>query len=87
VRITAHPKGSEFDMVKVARQDKGKTLYIELSIFPCGGAGTTKNLTISCPNQDMRFKTILSDAGLRKFRAKILEFYSRHVVNAPLIAE
>jgi hypothetical protein len=59
-------------MVKVAREGKGKTLYIKLSIFPCGGADPTKNLTISCPDKDTRFKTTLSDAGLRKFKAKVL---------------
>jgi hypothetical protein len=68
-------------MAKVAKQGKGKTLYIELSIFPCGGADSTKNLTISCPDQDTRFKTTLSNAGLKKFRAKILEFYNKYVVS------
>jgi hypothetical protein len=74
-------------MVKVARQGKGKTLYIELSIFPCGDADPTKNLTISCPDQDTRFKTTLSDAGLKKFRTKILEFYNKHVVSQTPIAK
>jgi hypothetical protein len=67
-------------MVKVARQGKGKTLYIELSIFPCGSADPRKNLTISCPDHDTRFKTTLSDAGLKKFKAKVLEFYNTHVL-------
>ena len=74
-------------MVKVARKGKGKTLYIELSIFPCGGADPAKNLTISCPDKDTRFKTTLSDAGLKKFRTKILEFYDKHVVNQNPIAK
>ncbi len=37
-------------MVKVAKKGDGKTLYINLSVFPCGNADPTKNLTISCPN-------------------------------------
>lgn len=66
-------------MAKVSRNGKGKTLYIELSVFPCGKADTTKNLTISCPDADTRFKTSLSDEGLKKFRANILDFYGKYV--------
>ena len=66
-------------MAKVSRNGKGKTLYIELSVFPCGKADTEKNLTISCPDADTRFKTSLSDEGLKKFRANILDFYSKYV--------
>ena len=66
-------------MVKVSKEGKGKTLYLELSIYPCGTAKTTTNLTISCPDKDTRFKTTLSDKGLEKFKEYILEFYSKHV--------
>lgn len=68
-------------MVKVSKDGEGKTLYIELSIYPCGNADPTSNLTISCPDADTRFKTTLSDEGLKKFRANILEFYKRYVLN------
>jgi hypothetical protein len=68
-------------MVKVSRVGKGKTLYIELSVFPCGKADPTTNLTISCPDADTRFKTTLSDNGLKKFRANILEFYKKYVLD------
>ncbi len=68
-------------MVKVAKKGEGKTLYINLSIFPCGNADPTKNLTISCPNEGTRFKTTLSDNGLRKFKKNILKFYKRHVLD------
>ncbi len=67
-------------MVKVSKDGKGKTLYIELSVFPCGTANTATNLTISCPDSDTRFKTTLSDEGLKKFRANILDFYKKYVV-------
>lgn len=67
-------------MVKVSKEGKGKTLYIELSVFPCGEADPAKNLTISCPDVDTRFKTTLSDEGLKKFRANILEFYNKYVI-------
>ena len=68
-------------MAKVSNDGQGKTLYIELSIYPCGNADPTKNLTISCPEIDTRFKTTLSDEGLKKFRDHILSFYSRQVFN------
>ena len=68
-------------MAKIAKLGTGKTLYLELSIYPCGSADPTKNLTISCPDKDTQFKTTLSDAGLRKFRSNILEFYKRHVLD------
>jgi len=68
-------------MAKVSKNGKGKTLYIELSGYPCGAADPTKNLTISCPDIDTRFKTTLSDAGLRKVRTAVLDFYSTHVLH------
>ena len=46
-------------MVKISKGGLGKTLYIELSIYPCGAANPRKNLTISCPDIDTRFKTTL----------------------------
>lgn len=67
-------------MVKISKDGKGKTLYIELSIYPCGNADPTKNLTISCPNKETKFKTTLSDKGLKKFKANVLAFYEKHVL-------
>jgi hypothetical protein len=66
-------------MVKRSKEGTGKTLYIEISIFP-GASDPTKNLTISCPDPDTQFKTTLTDNGLRKFRESILDFYSRYVL-------
>jgi hypothetical protein len=68
-------------MAKVSKDGKGKTLYLKLSIYPCGTADQAKNLTISCPDEDTRFKTTLSDEGLKKFREHILSFYAQHVGN------
>jgi len=68
-------------MVRVSKDGKGKTLYIELSVYPCGTADPTKNLTISCPDKDTRFKTTLSDNGLKKFRENILSFYEQYILN------
>lgn len=68
-------------MARVAKGGKGKTLYIELSVFPCGTADPTKNLTISCPTLDTQFKTTLSDDGLKKFKEQILSFYKKHVLD------
>ena len=67
-------------MAKVSKKGIGKTLYIEISIYPCGSADPTKNLTISCPDKDTQFKTTLSDNGLQKFREYILKFYDKHVL-------
>lgn len=68
-------------MAKVSKEGQGKTLYIEISLFPCGQADPTKNLTISCPDKDTQFKTTLSDDGLKKFKAMMLSFYREHVIN------
>lgn len=68
-------------MVRVSKSGTGKTLYIDLSVYPMGSYDPQKNLTISCPNKDTKFKTTLSDEGLKKFREKILEFYNRHVLD------
>ena len=67
-------------MVKVSKDGKGKTLYINLSIYPCGTANPESILTISCPDADTRFKTTLSEEGLKKFRTNILDFYKKHVL-------
>lgn len=67
-------------MAKVSKEGQGKTLYIELSIYRCGGADPRKNLTISCPAYDTQFKTTLSDKGLKKFKDHILSFYAKHVL-------
>ena len=67
-------------MVRISKNGKGKTLYIELSIYPCGKADPTKNLTISCPHPETMFKTSLSDYGLNKFRNYILRFYREYVI-------
>lgn len=61
-------------MSKVSKT--GKTLYIELSIYPCGTADISKNLTVSCPDKDTLFRTTLSDYGLKKFKKCILNFYN-----------
>jgi hypothetical protein len=68
-------------MAKISKAGEGKTLYIELSVYPCGAADPNKNLTISCPAADTQFKTTLSDEGLQKFKEHILLFYSQHVLN------
>ncbi len=72
-------------MAKVSKKGKGKTLYIKLSIYPCGNANPTKNLTISCPDKDTRFKTTLSDRGLKKFKQAILKFYEKKIMNSVLV--
>ena len=61
-------------MAKVSKLRHGKTLYVEISLYPCGAADPTRNLTISCPNKDTQFKTTLSDDGLKKFRDMMLSF-------------
>ena len=66
-------------MARVSKKGKGKTLYINLSIYPCGKAKTTTNLTISCPDKDTKFKTTLSEKGLNKFKNCLLDFYKKHV--------
>jgi hypothetical protein len=68
-------------MAKVSKDGQGKTLYIEISLYPCGQANPTKNLTISCPGKETQFKTTLSDDGLKKFKAMMLFFYKEHVLN------
>ena len=68
-------------MAKVSKDGQGKTLYIEISLYPCGQADPTKNLTISCPDKDTQFKTTLSDEGLKKFKDMVLSFYEEHVLN------
>ena len=68
-------------MARVSKDGKGKTLYIELSVYPCGTADPTKNLTISCPNEDTRFKTTLTDNGLKNFKENVLQFYEMHVLD------
>lgn len=67
-------------MSKISKNGKGKTLYIRLSVYP-GTTDPRKNLTISCPDKETRFKTTLSDNGLRKFRERVLEFYKDQVLN------
>ena len=63
-------------MARISNEGEGKTLYIKLSVYPCGNADTRKNLTVSCPDKDTKFRTTLSDDGLQKFRDNILEFYN-----------
>lgn len=67
-------------MPKISKNGLGKTLYLELSVYPCGGADPERNLTISCPADDTKFKTTLSDQGLKKFRECILSFYKEHIL-------
>lgn len=68
-------------MRKVSKDGKGKTLYIRLSVYPCGKAAPTKNLTISCPDKATEFKTTLSEYGLKKFRDNILDFYKKEILD------
>jgi len=68
-------------MEKVSKKGKGKTMYIHLSVFPCGKADPRKILTISCPDEETKFKTTLSDNGLRKFREQVLQFYKMLVLD------
>jgi len=71
----------EVVMAKVSKDGQGRTLYIEISLYPCGQADPTKNLTISCPDKDTQFKTTLSDQGLKKFKDMMLSFYEAQVLN------
>jgi len=67
-------------VVEISHKGKGKTLYIKISVYPCGAEDPTKNLTISCPDPDTQFRTTLTDYGLKKFRDHVLTFYSKHVL-------
>jgi hypothetical protein len=67
-------------MGRVSRHGKGKTLYITLSVYPCGNANPQKNLTISCSQKDTEFKSTLSDNGMKKFRKKVLEVYKKQIL-------
>jgi len=67
-------------MRKVSRNGKGKTLYIQLSVYPCGNADPQRNLTISGPDKKTKFRTTLSDYGLKKFRKQVLEFYKTQIL-------
>jgi hypothetical protein len=68
-------------MARVSKDGEGKTLYIEMSIYPAGKTDPTKNLTISCSDEDTKFKVSLTDNGLAKFRELILGFYKEHVLD------
>jgi hypothetical protein len=82
MRISTLGLNKEYNvMAKVSKGGQGKTLYIELSLYPCGQADPRKNLTISCPDKDTQFKTTLSDNGLKKFKEEMLSFYEKHVLN------
>lgn len=70
-------------MGKVSRKGKGKTLYIELSVYPAGNADPARNLTMSCPDENTRFRTTLSDNGLKKFKQLILKFYEEQYWRGP----
>ena len=74
------PYNRRGSMRKVSKDGKGKTLYIRLSVYPCGDADPTNNLTISCPDKTTRFKTTLSEYGLNKFRDSILKFYKTEIL-------
>ena len=67
-------------MQKVSRGGKGKTLYIQLSVYRCGTADPKKNLTISCPTPGTCFRATLSDYGLKRFRELLLRFYGQQVL-------
>ena len=64
----------------VSRAGKGETLTIKLSVFRCGNCDTRTNLTISCSHPDTKFKTTLSEEGLKKFKGNILKYYDVHIV-------
>lgn len=70
-------------MVEISKEGKGKTLYLKISVYRCGDADPTNNLTISCSDPDTQFKTTLSDNGLKKFKEKILSAYSKHILKTP----
>ncbi len=55
-------------MPNISKAGRGKTLYINISVYPCGNCNTTTNFTISCPDASTRFKTTLSDEGLKKLK-------------------
>jgi hypothetical protein len=66
-------------MAEPRLSDTGQTLYMDLSVFRCGGADPAKNLTISCSHPATQFKTTLSDRGLQKLKREILCFYDKYV--------
>ncbi len=66
-------------MAKISKNGHGKTLYITISVYP-GTTDPRKNLTISCPDPDTRFKSSLSDHGLQEFKKAILQFYKKHIL-------
>jgi hypothetical protein len=66
-------------MAKISKNGKGKTLYIEISVFPAGKSSPERNLTVSCPDPDTKFKTTLTDKGLQKLRSELLRLYEQHI--------
>jgi len=67
-------------MAKISKNGHGKTLYITISVYP-GTTDQRRNLTISCPDPDTRFKTSLSEHGLQQFKKAVLQFYEEHILN------
>ena len=57
----------------VSKEGKGKTLYIELSVYRNG-----PGLTISCPD-DKEFKFYANDSGLKKFAEKLDKLFQERV--------
>jgi hypothetical protein len=70
-------------MGKVSKKG-GKTLYINLSVYR-NAADPEKNLTISCPDADTRFRTTLSDNGLKRFRELILKYYKEQILDSDTV--
>jgi hypothetical protein len=57
----------------VSKEGKGKTMYVELSVYRDG-----PRLTISCPD-DKEFKFYTNDTGLRKFAGKLERLFHERV--------
>ena len=67
-------------MAKPRLSETGRTLYIDLSVYRCGSADPTKNLTISCSHPATQFRTTLSDYGLQQFKREVLRFFDKYVL-------
>jgi hypothetical protein len=68
-------------MSSVSCSETGKTLYIKLRVYRCGGVDPLNNLGICWFDSGKRFETTLSNEGLEFFRDNVLKFYKKYILD------
>lgn len=70
----------------ISKDGAGKTLYMQLNLYPIEGVSPSKTLYVACSDQDTPFRFTTSPAGLKLLGERLLELYKEFIIDRKPLA-